>query len=283
MKYRSLLILSLLLALLCQCKRGGEKVEPAPVVFTSSALQDSLVAFAAGIDSLPNPYGAPTTIVVALDGGIEGASAVFMATPGFQPVIPGSVYKGMCRIAGKNVGFYAKDEAAAAKLLVASAIDTVFPEALSFLKYYDSSISWRGWYPPSRRQYSVSGDGQVELVSLQAGNYELFRRQHFGWPKLERRKVWQPSDVEALLKEIEEFNGVNGPVCALGGKLFFNAAKSNPQALESILDSHSHSKAAVYFQIWYRDLSASEKEQVQKETTRIKSDAVRDYFQKLLQ
>ena len=276
-------MLSLLLVLLCQCKRGGEKVDPAPVVFTSSALQDSLVTFAAGIDSLPNPYGAPTAIVVALNGGIEEASVQFMVTPGFQNVVPASVYKGMCRIAGKPVGFYAVEGGRAGDLLVASALDTALPEALSFMKYYDSSVTWHGWYPPSRRQYSVSGDGRVTLVSLQASDYELFRRQHFGWPQQEGRNVWQPSDIETLLKEIDGFNGVNGPVCALGGKLFFNAAKSNPRTFESFLSGSSPAKAAGYFQIWYRSLPSAEKEQVRKDAARIKSDAVRDYFQNLLQ
>ncbi|MBO4768074.1 MAG: hypothetical protein J5495_00920 [Bacteroidales bacterium] len=281
MRYRSLLILSLLFVLLAGCKRKEERPFVVPEVFVSQALQDSLAGFVAGIDSIPNPYGAPTAISVTLLKTDEGCDVTFLAGAGLHSSLPGASFYGTCRMGDKPVGFYADEPSTADALVKEGVLDLILPETLDFITYYDPSVAWRGWFPQSKRTYHLERGGDLALTSMQVSNYERFRRQYFGWPKEEKRKSWQTADVEKLLQEIEEFNGVNGPVCALGGKLLFSAAQRNPQAVESAFASHPTTKAASYFRIWFRDLSGDEKDQVRKQAERIKSPAVREFFQDL--
>lgn len=282
MRYRSLLILSLLIVLLAGCKRREERPSVVPEVFVSQALQDSLAGFVSGIDSIPNPYGAPTTVTVTLTKSEEGCDVTFLAGAGLHSSLPGASLYGTCRMGDKPVGLYADEPSTAEALVKEGVWDLILPETLDFATYYDPSVSWKGWFPQSKRTYHLDKGGDLELTSMQVSNYERFRRQHFGWPKEEKRKVWQTADVEKLLQEIEEFNGVNGPVCALGGKLLFNAALRNPQAVESAFASHPTAKAAAYFRIWFRDLPSEEKTAVRKQAERIKSPAVREFFQDLI-
>ena len=280
MKIRPFLFLSLLLIILAGCKVKEERLSVVPDLFKSAALQDSLARFVSCIDSVPNPYGAPTTIVVTLSEAEDGYDVVFLATAGLNKSLPDASFIGGSTLAGKPAGFYCTVPSAAS-LVKEGALDTVFPASTEFIKYYDPSVKWIGWHPQSRRTYHLSGNGSLEQTSVQMGNFERYRRQHFGWPKEENRKVWKSADVENLLAEIEDFNGVDGPVCALGGKLLFNAAQRNPQAVEAALASHPSEKAANYFSIWFRDLSENEKATVRKQAGRIKSPAVRDFFQNL--
>lgn len=280
MKIRPFLFLSLLLIILAGCKVKEERLSVVPEVFNSVALQDSLAGFMSCIDSVPNPYGAPTAIVVTLSEADDGYDVVFLATAGLNKSLPDASFIGCSILAGKPAGFYCT-ESSAAHLVKAGALDTIFPASAEFIKYYDPSVKWTGWYPQSKRVYHLCGNGDVRQVSIQMGNFERYRRQFFGWPKEEKRKAWKSGEVENLLAEIEEFNGVDGPVCALGGKLLFNAAQRNPQAVEAALASHPSEKAANYFSIWFRDLPGNEKTTVRKQAERIKSPAVRDFFQNL--
>ena len=280
MKVRSLLSLSLLLILLAGCKVKEERLSVVPEFFESAALQDSLVQFAAGIDSVPNPYGAPTAVTVSISEADEGYDIVFTATAGLNKSFPGSSFIGGSRIAGKPAGFFATGSSAAS-LVKAGSLDTLFPASADFSKYYDPSVKWTGWYPLSRRSYHLSGNGTLEQTSIQVSNFERYRRQHFGWPEEEKRKAWKNGEVDALLAEIEDFNGIDGPVCALGGKLLFNAAQRNPEAVEAALASHPSEKAATYFAIWFRDLPGDEKAGVRKQAERIKSPVLREFFQNL--
>ena len=280
MKSRSLLSLSLLLLLLAGCKAKEERLSVVPELFESAALQDSLARFATGIDSISNPYGAPTAIMVVLSEAEDGNDITFIATAGLNRNLPDAPFLGSSRIAGKPSAFYAGDPSAAS-LVKAGALDTVFPAAADFSKYYDPSVKWVGWYPQSKRIYHLSGNGDLGLTSIQVSNSERYSRQFFGWSREEKRKTWKGVDIENLLAEIEDFPGVDGPVCALGGKLLFNAAQHNPKALEAALASHPSGKAADYFAIWFRDLSADEKARVRKQAEHIKSPVVREFFQNI--
>ena len=172
----------------------------------------------------------------------DGYDVVFLATAGLNKSLPDASFIGCSILAGKPAGFYCT-ESSAAHLVKAGALDTIFPASAEFIKYYDPSVKWTGWYPQSKRVYHLCGNGDVRQVSIQMGN--------------------------------------DGPVCALGGKLLFNAAQRNPQAVEAALASHPSEKAANYFSIWFRDLSENEKATVRKQAGRIKSPAVRDFFQNL--
>ena len=280
MKIRPFLFLSLLLIILAGCKVKEERLSVVPGLFKSAALQDSLAGFVSCIDSVPNPYGAPTAIVVTLSEADDGYDVAFIATAGLNKSLTDASFIGSSVLAGKPAGFYCTGSSAA-NLVKAGALDTIFPASAEFIKYYDPSVKWIGWYPQSKRTYHISENGALELTSMQMGNFERYRRQNFGWPKEEKRKSWKSRDVENLLAEIEDFNGVDGPVCALGGKLLFNAAQRNPQAVEAALASHPSEKAASYFSIWFRDLPGNEKTTVRKQAERIKSPAVRDFFQNL--
>ena len=271
---------------LCQCKQqAAEEPQPVPEIFTSPALQDSLAAFASGVDSLPNPYGAPTAISVTIEDAEEGASVVFMMTPGFQSANVDARYQGMCRAAGKPLGVFATGKEIASALLLTNVLDTVFPEALDYKTYYDPSVKWNGWFPPSRRHYTVAEGGAVALERIQVSRYERFRSQFFGWPKLENRRNWQLFDIESLLYEIGEFDGVGGPDCERGGMLFFKALTANTAAMESALSavpSTMRQKAYAYFKMWYSSLSASEKNSVTRQVSRLKSPTLKDDLSALI-
>ena len=278
MRYRSLFFIAVAALALCQCKQQAvEEPQPVPEIFTSNALQDSLTAFASSVDSLPNPYGAPTAITVIIEDADEGASVSFMMTPAFQSSRLNAKYCGMCRAAGKPLGIFATSDEIASALLITDALDTVLPASLEYRTYYDPSVKWSGWFPPSRRYYTVSEGGAVTLDRMQVSRYERFHNQFFEWPKQERRRNWQPSDIETLLSDIEEFDGVGGEACELGGKLFFKALTSNTKAVESALSaipSTARQKTYAYFKMWFRSLPDSEKKTVSRQVSRLKSPAL---------
>ena len=148
-------------------------------VFKSDKLQDTLISFLSAVDSIPNPFGAPTMYMVFLDQVKNDTIVEFTACPGLIKTVDTGLEWDMSEyiIGGRKVTYkaviiYYSGITDFSNIICEDALSMKFVEDNDFFRTYNGiDYEWR-YYPVSERRYKLVNNDSLLLLYKQKGLYE---------------------------------------------------------------------------------------------------------------
>ena len=150
-------------------------------IFKSDKLQDTLTSFLSAVDSIPNPFGAPTMYMVFFERVNKDTIVEFTAYPGLIKSIDTNTgleldlkeyIIGGCRVASKAVIIYYSGITDFSNIICEGALSMKFVEDSDFFRTYKGiNPGWK-YSPVSERRYKLVNNDSLLLLHKQKGLYE---------------------------------------------------------------------------------------------------------------
>ena len=150
-------------------------------IFKSEKLQDTLILFLSSIDSIPNPFGAPTMYMVFFDRIKSDTIVKFTAYPGLIKTI--NIDTGLewdmkeyiiggCKIASKAVIVYYNGITDFSNIICKDVLSMKFVEDNDFFRTYEGIDHGWKYSPISERRYKLINNDSLQLLYKQKGLHE---------------------------------------------------------------------------------------------------------------
>lgn len=185
-----LIIALLILFAACKSSKNSSNTEHLPDitgltvptrVFVSAELQDTLMSFLVSIDSIPNPYNAPTLYMIICERTHEDTTIMFTAHIGLIELvmldnsIPDSLMfhiKGGCEVDSKIVIVYYDGFASLANIIYEEVLSLEFVKDRDFFKTYRGEREALNLSPLSEWKYKLVNNDRLQLLYKQKGRHE---------------------------------------------------------------------------------------------------------------
>lgn len=170
-----------------QCRKENVTInevnsDPLVQLFVSETVQDTLISFLSVVDSIPNPYGAPTMYILICEKVQKDTIIRFITYPGLIERISldnstskddlGLHIKGGCEINSKIVVVYYDGFDDLKNLVNEEYLSKSFVEEHDFFKKYKGDRYEYSYYPISEWSYKLLDSKQLKLIKKQKGRQE---------------------------------------------------------------------------------------------------------------